>query len=143
MKAKCLDFQLCFHVHFSLTGGAQPCMTKASAGSGCLSLNGQGPGFVITAILETNTATLLLLKEDKYQNWQQQQQEQSEIPFHFMLILEKHSNANRLMSAEFTRDSICLIFQLNQQSDKSPRITFWVCLCLCSMLISRPRLALA
>lgn len=84
-------------------------MTEASARSGCLSLNGEGPGFIITAILETNIATLLL-KEDKYQNWQQHQGEQFEIPFHFMVILEKHSNANRPVSAEFTRDSICLVF---------------------------------
>lgn len=108
MEAKCLDFQLCFH--FSLTGGAQPCTTEASARSGCLSLNGEGPGFIIIAILETNIAALSLLKEDKYQNWQQQQEEQFENPFHFMLILEKHSNANRPVSAEFTRDSICLVF---------------------------------
>lgn len=70
-------------------------MTEASARSGCLSLNREGPGFIITAILETNTATSLLLKEDKYQNWQQQQEEQFDIPFHFMLILEKHSNTTR------------------------------------------------
>lgn len=50
-------------------------MTEASMRFGCLSLNGEGPGFIITATLETNTATLLLLKEDKYQNWQQQQEE--------------------------------------------------------------------
>lgn len=85
-------------------------MTEASARSGCLSLNGEGPEFIITAILGTNRATLLLLKGDKYQNWQQQQEEQFEIPFHFMLILEEHSNANRPVSAELTRDSICLTF---------------------------------
>lgn len=48
---------------------------EASTSFECLSLNGEGPEFIITDILETNIATLLLLKEDKYQNWQQQQEE--------------------------------------------------------------------
>jgi len=73
-------------------------------------LNGEGPGFTTIAILETNIATLLLLKEDKYQNWQQQQEQQFKIPFHFMLILEKNSNTNIPVQAEFTRDSICVSF---------------------------------
>lgn len=41
-----------------------------------------------------------------------------------MFILEKHSNANTPGQAEFTRDSICLRFDLDQQSDRSPRIPF-------------------
>lgn len=109
---------------FSQTGGAQPCMTAASARPGGFSRDGEGAGFIIAAILGTNTATFLLLKGDKHHNWQQEQEEQFEIPFHFMLIQEEHSNANRLVLAELTGDSICLVFQLNQQSDKSPRITF-------------------
>lgn len=59
-----------------------------------------------------------------------------------MLILGEHSNANRLVSAGLTGDSICLTLQLNQQSDQSARITFLGLAVPVQHADTRPRLAL-